>query len=64
MIMSKPTILNVIKSVFAAAVGIQSDKNRQQDFEYGNLSTYIIVGIIFTVLFVALLALLVGKITG
>ncbi|MBE0435416.1 MAG: DUF2970 domain-containing protein [Methylomicrobium sp.] len=62
--MSKPTILNVIKSVFAAAVGIQSDKNRQQDFEHGNLSTYIIVGIIFTVLFVALLALLVGKITG
>ncbi|MGD7034721.1 DUF2970 domain-containing protein [Methylotuvimicrobium buryatense] len=62
--MSKPTILSVIKSVFAAAVGVQSDKNRQRDFEHGNLSTYIIVGIIFTVLFVALLALLVAKITG
>lgn len=62
--MSKPTILNVVKSVFAAAVGIQSDKNRKQDFEHGKLSTYILVGIIFTFLFVVLLVLLVAKITG
>ncbi|HBA66177.1 MAG TPA: hypothetical protein DCZ48_08375 [Methylococcaceae bacterium] len=62
--MSKPTILNVIKSVFSAAVGIQSNENRQRDFEHGNLSTYIIVGLIFTVLFVVLLALLVAKVTG
>lgn len=62
--MSKPTIHNVIKSVFAAAVGIQSDKNRQRDFEHGNLSSYIVVGIIFTVLFVILLVLLVSSITA
>lgn len=62
--MSKPTMLNVIKSVFAAAIGVQSDKNRQRDFEHGNLASYIIVGIVFTVIFVILLVFLVSKITG
>jgi len=62
--MSKPTILNVIKSVFAAAIGVQSDKNRQRDFEHGSLASYIIVGIVFTVIFVILLVFLVSKITG
>jgi len=30
--MSKPTIAQVIKSVLAAAIGVQSDDNRQKDF--------------------------------
>lgn len=62
--MSKPTIIQVIKSVLAAAIGVQSDENRQKDFEHGSLSTYIIAGLIFTVLFVAGLVFLVSTILG
>ena len=35
--MSKPTITQVIKSVLAAAIGVQSNDNRQKDFEQGSL---------------------------
>ncbi len=64
MCMSKPTIIQVIKSVLAAAVGVQSDKNRQQDFEQGSLPTYIIAGLIFTALFVCGLVFLVSNVLG
>ncbi|PKM13777.1 MAG: hypothetical protein CVV13_00895 [Gammaproteobacteria bacterium HGW-Gammaproteobacteria-3] len=62
--MSKPTFTQIIRSVLAAAFGVQSNKNRQQDFEQGSLLAYIIGGLIFTVLFVLLLSTLVSKITG
>ncbi len=62
--MSKPTIIQVIKSVLAAAIGVQSDENRKKDFEQGSLSTYIIAGLIFTVLFVVGLVFLVSTILG
>jgi len=62
--MSKPTITQVIKSVLAAAIGVQSDENRQKDFEQGSLSTYIIAGVIFTVLFVFGLIFLVSTVLG
>jgi hypothetical protein len=62
--MSKPTITQVIKSVLAAAIGVQSDKNRQNDFEQGSLSTYIIAGLIFTVVFVLALVFLVSTVIG
>ena len=62
--MSKTSILTVIKSVLAAAIGVQSDQNRKKDFEEGSLSTYIIVGLIFTVLFILALSFLVSKIIG
>ena len=32
----KPGLLSVIKSILAAGIGVQSDKNRQRDFEQGN----------------------------
>lgn len=62
--MSKPTITQVIKSVLAAAIGVQSDDNRKQDFEQGSLSTYIIAGVVFTVLFVSGLIFLVSTVLG
>ncbi|MDD5410375.1 MAG: DUF2970 domain-containing protein [Methylobacter sp.] len=62
--MSKPTITQVIKSVLSAFIGVQSDSNRQKDFEQGSLSTYIIVGVIFTILFVMGLIFLVSTIIG
>jgi Protein of unknown function (DUF2970) len=61
----KPTILQTIKSVLAAFIGVQSDKNRKIDFEQGSpLTTYIIAGLIFTVLFVSALIFLVSKVVG
>ena len=62
--MPKPTILQTIKSVLAAFIGVQSDKNRKIDFEQGSLTTYIIAGLIFTVLFVSALIFLVSKVVG
>ena len=60
--MSKPTITQVFKSVLAAFIGVQSEANRKKDFENGSLSTYVIAGIIFTVLFIAAIISLVSTI--
>lgn len=62
--MSKPTITQIVKSVLAAFIGVQSADNRKNDFEQGSLSTYVIAGIIFTVVFVAGIIFLVSMVTG
>lgn len=49
----------LVGSVLAAAIGVQSDRNRQRDFESGNIKTFVIAGIVFTALFVTGLVLLV-----
>jgi hypothetical protein len=62
--MSKPNLLHVIQSILAAAIGVQSNKNRERDFENGSLSSYLIVGFIFTILFILTLVFIVKIITG
>jgi hypothetical protein len=62
--LNKPTILQTIKSVLAAFIGVQSDKNRKIDFEQGSLTSYIIAGLIFTILFVSTLIFIVSKVVG
>ena len=47
-----PSALEVALSVVAAAVGVQSSKNRERDFSYGNPIVFIVAGFVFTVLFV------------
>lgn len=42
----------IIKSTFAAFLGVQSDKNRQRDLEDPNFVGFFIVGVIMTVLLV------------
>ncbi len=49
----------VISSVFAAGLGVQSSKNRERDFSEGSAGTFIAAGLIFTVLFIGGLYLLV-----
>lgn len=49
---SKPNIFNMVLSVLAAFLGVQTEKNRQRDFQHGNPKAYIIIGVILTVLFV------------
>ena len=45
--------IKIIQSTLAAAIGVQSKKNRERDFEEGNAGAFIAAGIIFTVLFIA-----------
>jgi hypothetical protein len=45
--------LQVVSSVFAAGLGVQSSKNRERDFKQGRIGVFIAAGIIFTLLFVA-----------
>ncbi len=49
----------ILSSVFAAALGVQSSKNRERDFQEGSAGVYIAAGIIFTVLFIGTVAAIV-----
>lgn len=44
----------VVGSVFSAAFGVQSSRNRKRDFEQGRPIHFIVGGIIGTVVFIAL----------
>ncbi len=54
--------LQVIGSVFAAAFGVQSSKNRERDFKEGRFVTFIIAGLVFTALFVGTVYLVVSTV--
>ena len=56
----KQKIGSLIKSILAAGIGVQSDKNRQEDFAGGNPLAFIIGGVIFTILFILCVAVVVG----
>jgi hypothetical protein len=62
--MAQPSILQVLKSVLSAFIGIQSRENREQDFTQGKVSHYIVIGLIVTVLFIVTLVFLVSKVIG
>lgn len=62
--MSKPSLLHVVKSVIAAIVGVQSNKNREIDFKHGSLPAYLIVGLVATVLFIVAIASVVSLVIG
>lgn len=61
---AKPSLAQVIGSVFAAAFGVQSDANRQRDFAQGSAATYIIAGLIFTILFIMAIVAVVKTVVG
>jgi hypothetical protein len=44
----------VIGSVFAAGLGVQSSKNRERDFTDGRAGAFIVAGLLFTVLFIGI----------
>ncbi|MCC6075138.1 DUF2970 domain-containing protein [Pseudomonas sp. GCM10022188] len=49
------TLREMLQSVLAAAFGVQSNKNRTRDFSRGKPSHFIILGLLFTGLFVLVL---------
>lgn len=50
---SKLGALQVVGSVLAAGLGVQSSKNRERDFKQGRIGVFIAAGIIFTLAFIA-----------
>ncbi|MEH6636681.1 MAG: DUF2970 domain-containing protein [Halioglobus sp.] len=44
--------LQVVSSVFAAGLGVQSSKNRERDFKQGRFGVFVAAGIVFTLLFI------------
>jgi len=56
-------LLRVVQSTLAAAIGVQSKENRERDFEEGNAGTFIVAGVLFTVLFVATIVVVVTAVT-
>ncbi len=56
----KPGLGSLVKSILAAAIGVQSNKNRERDFQEGNPLAFIIGGFVFTLLFIATMATVVG----
>ena len=59
-----PNILQVVGSVLAAGFGVQSAKNRQRDFQHGNLAVFIGVGAAATILFILLIYTIVKWVVG
>lgn len=49
---SKLNFFQIVISVLAAAVGVQSSRNRERDFSGNNLLIYIAAGLIFAALFI------------
>lgn len=43
--------VQVVSSVLAAGMGVQSSKNRERDFKQGSIKVFIAAGIIFTLVF-------------
>ncbi|MCY1284642.1 hypothetical protein D9M68_459880 [compost metagenome] len=49
------TFGQMLHSVLAAAFGVQSGKNRARDFSQGKPSQFILLGLLFTLVFVLVL---------
>ncbi len=56
---SKPRFLSIVLSTLAAAIGVQKKSKLEQDFSQSSPLPFIIAGLVFTVLFISILALIV-----
>ncbi|PCJ49416.1 MAG: hypothetical protein COA74_06035 [Gammaproteobacteria bacterium] len=54
--------LDIMKSVAAAMIGVQSDDNRERDFEQGKPAHFIIAGVIFVIIFLLTIATVVSSV--
>jgi len=53
----KPSFLSILLSTLAAAFGVQSNRNKERDFNSGNIWIFIIAGIVFTIVFIVIVYL-------
>ncbi|WP_290648614.1 DUF2970 domain-containing protein [Aquisalimonas sp.] len=56
----KPTLWQVVQSVLAGALGVQSNAARKRDFSTSSPMPYIVGGIVFTVLLIVILVVVVN----
>lgn len=49
-------------STFAAAFGVQSDQNRQHDFQQKSIVPFLVAGVVFTLVFLLALIFIVSMI--
>jgi len=55
-------ITQTIKSVASAFLGVQSNKNRERDFNQGKFSHFVVVGLIGVLLFIGVLVTIVSMV--
>lgn len=58
----KPSVARLLLSTIAAAFGVQSETNRQYDFQQKSIMPFILAGVVFTVAFLFSLILIVSLI--
>jgi hypothetical protein len=58
------TLLQVTGSVLAAGFGVQSKENKQRDFARGKPWQFIVVGVGFTLAFLASVLIVVNMVVG
>ena len=56
---NRPRLWHVLVSAFAAAFGVQSKNNLERDFNSNSIWPFIIAGLIFTLVFIAVVATVV-----
>ncbi|MEQ6884968.1 DUF2970 domain-containing protein [Salicola sp. Rm-C-2C1-2] len=56
---NKPSFWQVVVSILAAALGVNSESNRERDFSASSPWPFIVGGVIFGVMFVVGIALIV-----
>jgi len=58
----KPSFWDIVLSVLAAMFGVQTEKNRQRDFNQKSGLPYIVVGVLFIILFVITIFFIVSMV--
>ena len=57
---SPPGLVQLVLSVMAAAIGVQTKAGRERDFRTNSPMPFILAGLLFTILFVATLILIIN----
>jgi hypothetical protein len=57
-------LLQIVGSVLAAGLGVQSSRNRERDFQHGKPVIFILAGLVFTALFIAAVFGVVSVVLG
>lgn len=55
-----PSFWQVVKSVLAGLLGVQSAKNRERDFKHGKFSTYVFVALFVVFIFILVIVSVVN----
>ncbi len=50
-----PSFWQIVKSVLAGLLGVQSAENRKRDFQHGKFSAYVFVALIIVTVFILLI---------